>query len=80
MLCSFFLSFCRDGLWPICDVNLDVREEGKGVRGALTVYVKALHCLMLNTSFCTSCFRGLCMSVLRVGRERGVGTSYTVKW
>lgn len=82
-LCTFssvFLSFCRDGLWLICDVNLGVRKEGKGVRGALAVYVKALHCLMLNTSFCTSCFRSLCMSVLWVGREQGVGSSCTVKW
>lgn len=66
-LCSVLLSFCRDGFLPIRYVisNLGAGEEGKGERkrGALAVYVKALHCLMLNTSFCTSCFRGLCMSV-----------------
>lgn len=45
-------------------------------RGALAVWVKALHCLMLNTSFCTSCFRGLCDGW--GGGGWGVGSHCTV--
>lgn len=57
------------------------------MRGALAVYVKALHCLMLNTSFCTSRFRGLCMSVMgregvRVGNKLHgqMVTAHTTHW
>ena len=38
---------------------------------ALTVNVKALHCLMLNTSFCISRLRGLCVFICACGGGRG---------
>lgn len=63
----FFCFFCGDGLLPhqCCNFKPGCCGGGDGgrERGASAVYVEALHCLMLNTSFCTSCFRGLCVSV-----------------
>lgn len=84
----FSLSFCRAGFFfPLCDVysNMGAVKEGGGQRerGALAVYVKAPHCLMLNTSFCTSCFRGLCMSVWWVGGIKlhaQMVTAHTTHW
>ena len=49
---------------------------GKGggrEKGAFTVYVKVLHCLMLNTSFCTSCLRGVYMGGVGEGGFWGIG-------
>uniref|UniRef100_A0A672ZWE4 Serine/threonine-protein phosphatase n=1 Tax=Sphaeramia orbicularis TaxID=375764 RepID=A0A672ZWE4_9TELE len=60
-----------DLLWA--DPDKDVLGWGENDRGVSFTFgadVVVLHCLMLNTSFCTSCFKGLYMSTCH-GRGGG---------